>query len=180
MREDKTYWLQHPNIVDICQLHFWLSLSPFVKSAPDGVYDKRDCEKRIQKDLFIYLFGVLRRFQHCTGHITTGSWTLNIPNFCFLNTKCKKIKTLPYLDLRSPYLSIVVEYNLWWGYVDCNGLCGETPTAHCKMRSGRGQMPTGWHGFEPGQCLAGKTSSSGRSLQKWRRCTLVDGQDYNM
>ena len=25
-------------------------------------------------NLFIYLFGVLRRFQHCTGHITTGSW----------------------------------------------------------------------------------------------------------
>ena len=25
-------------------------------------------------DLFICLFGVLRRFQHCTGHITTGSW----------------------------------------------------------------------------------------------------------
>ena len=24
--------------------------------------------------IFIYLFGVLRRFQHCTGHITTGSW----------------------------------------------------------------------------------------------------------
>ena len=23
---------------------------------------------------FFYLFGVLRRFQHCTGHITTGSW----------------------------------------------------------------------------------------------------------
>ena len=23
---------------------------------------------------FIYLFGVLRRFQHCTGHITTDSW----------------------------------------------------------------------------------------------------------
>ena len=22
---------------------------------------------------FIYLFGVLRRFQHCTSHITTGS-----------------------------------------------------------------------------------------------------------
>ena len=22
----------------------------------------------------IYLFAVLRRFQHCTGHITTGSW----------------------------------------------------------------------------------------------------------
>ena len=26
------------------------------------------------KGTFIYLFGVLRRFQHCTGHITTGSW----------------------------------------------------------------------------------------------------------
>ena len=24
--------------------------------------------------VLIYLFGVLRRFQHCTGHITTGSW----------------------------------------------------------------------------------------------------------
>ena len=24
--------------------------------------------------LLIYLFGVLRHFQHCTGHITTGSW----------------------------------------------------------------------------------------------------------
>ena len=24
--------------------------------------------------IFIYLFGVLRRFQHCTGHITMGSW----------------------------------------------------------------------------------------------------------
>ena len=24
--------------------------------------------------VFIYLFGVLHRFQHCTGHITTGSW----------------------------------------------------------------------------------------------------------
>ena len=24
--------------------------------------------------IFICLFGVLRYFQHCTGHITTGSW----------------------------------------------------------------------------------------------------------
>ena len=24
--------------------------------------------------LFIYLFGVLRHFQHCTNHIMTGSW----------------------------------------------------------------------------------------------------------
>ena len=26
------------------------------------------------ESLGIYLFGVLHRFQHCTGHITTGSW----------------------------------------------------------------------------------------------------------
>ena len=33
------------------------------------------CEQKVKKVLiFIYLFGVLRRFQHCTGHITTGSW----------------------------------------------------------------------------------------------------------
>ena len=30
--------------------------------------------------LFIYLFGVLRHFQHCTGHIMTGSWR-GIPAF---------------------------------------------------------------------------------------------------
>ena len=24
--------------------------------------------------IYFYLFGVLRRFQHCTGHITMGSW----------------------------------------------------------------------------------------------------------
>ena len=28
----------------------------------------------VSEFFFIYLFGVLRRFQHCTGHITMGSW----------------------------------------------------------------------------------------------------------
>ena len=32
------------------------------------------CEVGIHLEIVIYLFGVLRRFQHCTGHITTGSW----------------------------------------------------------------------------------------------------------
>ena len=36
----------------------WISLSP----------------TRCGLILFIYLFGVLCRLQHCTGHITTGSW----------------------------------------------------------------------------------------------------------
>ena len=32
-------------------------------------------KRLIEVYLFIFcLFGVLRRFQHCTGHITTGSW----------------------------------------------------------------------------------------------------------
>ena len=32
-------------------------------------------ELQIQLALVLFcLFGVLRRFQHCTGHITTGSW----------------------------------------------------------------------------------------------------------
>ena len=33
-----------------------------------------DISLKINLLLFIYLFGVLRHFQHCTGHITTGSW----------------------------------------------------------------------------------------------------------
>ena len=31
-------------------------------------------KKGVTCNVFIYLFGVLCRFQHCTGHITTGSW----------------------------------------------------------------------------------------------------------
>ena len=43
------------------------------------------------QQLRIYLFGVLRRFQHCTGHITTGSWkgrgnsTYSSSGFCTVN-----------------------------------------------------------------------------------------------
>ena len=31
-------------------------------------------EPSFQEPSLLCLFGVLRRFQHCTGHITTGSW----------------------------------------------------------------------------------------------------------
>ena len=41
-----------------------LSLLPLISPCP---------HKKCYKDAFIY-FGVLRHFQHCTGHITTGSW----------------------------------------------------------------------------------------------------------
>ena len=52
---------------------------------------------------FIYLFGVLRRFQHCTGHITTVSWK-GIRNqyiqlvkvlYCKLLTNGKQLPAFP-------------------------------------------------------------------------------------
>ena len=53
--------------------------------------------------LFIYLFGVLRRFQHCTGHITMGSWKgrgnqyiqLVKVLYCKLLTNGKQLPALP-------------------------------------------------------------------------------------
>ena len=53
--------------------------------------------------LFIYLFGVLHRFQHCTGHITTGSWKGRGNQYiqfvrilyCKLPTNGKQLPTFP-------------------------------------------------------------------------------------
>ena len=51
----------------------------------------------------IYLFGVLRRFQHCTGHITMGSWkgrgnqyiqSIRVL-YCKLPTKAKQLPAFP-------------------------------------------------------------------------------------
>ena len=58
-------------------------------------------EKRIP--LSIYLFGILRRFQHCAGHITTGSWKsrgnqymqLVKVLYCKLPTNDKQLPTFP-------------------------------------------------------------------------------------
>ena len=48
-----------------CVLHFFgrLTFIAFLVALKTNVFKVE-----------IYLFGVLRRFQHCTGHITTGSW----------------------------------------------------------------------------------------------------------
>ena len=51
----------------------------------------------------IYLFGVLCRFQHCTGHITTGSWKgrgnqyiqLVKVLYCKLPTNSKQLPAFP-------------------------------------------------------------------------------------
>ena len=47
-------------------INIFVGLIKFIK---EGKY-----KKSIHSNKFIYLFGVLRRFQHCTGHITMGSW----------------------------------------------------------------------------------------------------------
>ena len=52
---------------------------------------------------FIYLFGALRRFQHCIGHITTGSWKGRGNQYiqfirvlyCKLPTNGKQLPTFP-------------------------------------------------------------------------------------
>ena len=51
---------------------------------------------------FIYLFGVLHRFQHYTGHITTGSWkgrgnqyTEFVFLYCKLLTNVKQLPAFP-------------------------------------------------------------------------------------
>ena len=57
---------------------------------------------------FIYLFGVLRRFQHCTGHITTGSWKGRGNQYiqfvrvlyCKLPTNSKQLPAFPLETMR--------------------------------------------------------------------------------
>ena len=50
---------------------------PMMTYLTDKLTFEHNCYTRLTFHwfyLFIYLFGVLHRFQHCTGHITTGSW----------------------------------------------------------------------------------------------------------
>ena len=57
---------------------------------------------------YFYLFGVLRRFQHCTCHITMGSWKgrrnqyMQLVKVLYskLSTNCKQLPTFP-LEVRS-------------------------------------------------------------------------------
>ena len=44
------------------------------RSNADDITELTKRLKMAHESAFVYLFGVLRRFQHCTGHITTGSW----------------------------------------------------------------------------------------------------------
>ena len=56
-------------------LHVVWKLEVYLKTSLYGQPDLRPNGMSLcPTNRFIYLFGVLRRFQHCTGHITTGSW----------------------------------------------------------------------------------------------------------
>ena len=58
---------------------------------------------KIPSSSYIYLFGVLRRFQHCTDHIMTGSWAGRGNQyiqfvrvlFCKLPTNGKQLPAFP-------------------------------------------------------------------------------------
>ena len=60
-----------------------------------------------ERYIFIYLFGVLRRFQHCTGHITMGSWKgrgnqyieFATVLYCKLPTNGKQLPAFPHRAL---------------------------------------------------------------------------------
>ena len=58
--------------------------------------------------VFVCLFGVLRRFQHCIGHITTGSWKgrgnqyieFTGVVYCKLPTNSKQLPAFPLEPVR--------------------------------------------------------------------------------
>ena len=59
--------------------HFVTLPSSAVQSACSISPSISSCKGKVKGDMlmhniFFFLGGGLRRFQHCTGHITTGSW----------------------------------------------------------------------------------------------------------
>ena len=68
--------LLHSQITFICKIfalidRYVYSIIHQERPSGDPTYSY---ELDLSLCLFVCLFGVLRRFQHCTGHITTGSW----------------------------------------------------------------------------------------------------------
>ena len=80
-----------------------------VQKVKSNVGCKSNSHLILTKDLFIFvcLFGVLRRFQHCTGHITTGSWKGRGNQYiefarvvyCKLPTNGKQLPAFPHMAL---------------------------------------------------------------------------------
>ena len=69
-----------------------------------GITDMNLTHKIYLRCKFIYLFGVLRLFQHCTGHITMGYWKgrgnqyiqfVRVLLYCKLPTNSKQLPAFP-------------------------------------------------------------------------------------
>ena len=77
------------------------------RNSQDTLKMEQHCSKPLlspeAKEIFFYLFGVLCRFQHCTSHITTGSWKgrgnqyiqLVKVLYCKLPTNSKQLSAFP-------------------------------------------------------------------------------------
>ena len=69
----------------------------------------------------IYLFGVLRRFQHCTGHITMGSWKgrgsqyieFTRVVYCKLPTNGKQLQTCRTSVINYGIISFIEFLKIW-------------------------------------------------------------------
>ena len=80
----------------------YLSKKSCVHSKPGSKNLSNPCRLFIPQ-IFIYLSGVLRRFQHCTGHIMMGSWKgrgnqyiqLVKVVYCKLPTNSKQLPAFP-------------------------------------------------------------------------------------
>ena len=85
--------------------------------------------------VFIYLFGVLRCFQHCTGHITTGSWKGRGNQYiefarglyCKLPTNGRQLPAFPHKALTG----IEPQPQRWEARV--LPLCHRGPFHHCNI-----------------------------------------------
>ena len=64
---------------------------------PCNIFIKEEKSNILTGREFIILFGVLSRFQHCTGHITMGSWEgrgnqyIQLVLYCKLQTNGKQL-----------------------------------------------------------------------------------------
>ena len=91
------------NVADnCCQTCTQLTIPPF-HTTPAPSTPPQTTPRQTTPGVYIYLFGVLRRFQHCTGHITMGSWKsrgnqyiqLVKVLYCKLLTNGKKLPAFP-------------------------------------------------------------------------------------
>ena len=88
-------WFQHFNHCQIITVNFYSFIGQYVGPYFERYHHIQDFKLSDMKfhDLFLFicLFGVLCRFQHCTGHITMGSWkgretsTYSSLGFCTVN-----------------------------------------------------------------------------------------------